>query len=122
MVFAHTFRNKYHGFHLRGLHILILWTRPKSKLFYDRRSVGQSVLVSGHHLGSATNFSFSFTEIIFRRFRFLFNARLPLWREYVSGVYNCYGAFPALSFSGPSAVELVTISQCLVWEWVTSYD
>jgi hypothetical protein len=31
----------------------------KSKLSYDRQSVGQSVLVSGTHLGPATNFSFS---------------------------------------------------------------
>jgi hypothetical protein len=32
-------------------------TVSKSKLYYDRRSVGQSVLVSGTHLGPATNFS-----------------------------------------------------------------
>jgi hypothetical protein len=31
----------------------------KSKLYYDRQSVGQSVLVSCTHLGPATNFSFS---------------------------------------------------------------
>jgi hypothetical protein len=31
----------------------------KLKLVYDRQSVGQSVLVSGTHLGPATNFSFS---------------------------------------------------------------
>jgi hypothetical protein len=31
----------------------------KSKSHYDRQSVGQSVLVSGTHLGPATNFSFS---------------------------------------------------------------
>jgi hypothetical protein len=31
----------------------------KLKLYYDRQSVGQSVLVSGTHLGPATNFSFS---------------------------------------------------------------
>jgi hypothetical protein len=31
----------------------------KLKLIYDRQSIGQSVLVSGGHLGSATNFSFS---------------------------------------------------------------
>jgi hypothetical protein len=30
---------------------------PKSKTYYDRQSVGQSVLVSGTHLGPATNFS-----------------------------------------------------------------
>jgi hypothetical protein len=31
----------------------------KLKLIYDRQSVGQSVLVSGAHLGPAANFSFS---------------------------------------------------------------
>jgi hypothetical protein len=31
----------------------------KSKSHYDRKSVGQSVLVSGAHLGTATNFYFS---------------------------------------------------------------
>jgi hypothetical protein len=31
----------------------------KLQLIYDRQSVGQSVLVSGAHLGPATNFSFS---------------------------------------------------------------
>jgi hypothetical protein len=30
----------------------------KLKLIYDRQSVGQSVLVSGAHLGPVTNFSF----------------------------------------------------------------
>jgi hypothetical protein len=40
-----------------------LWTlfknKMKLKLIYDRQSVGQSILVSGPHLGPATNFSFS---------------------------------------------------------------
>jgi hypothetical protein len=31
----------------------------KLKLIYDRQSVGQSVLVSGAHLGPVTNFYFS---------------------------------------------------------------
>jgi hypothetical protein len=31
-------------------------SKSKSKLYYDRRSVGQSVLVSGTHLGHAANF------------------------------------------------------------------
>jgi hypothetical protein len=36
----------------------VLFTgRKKSKSYYDRQSVGQSVLVSGTHLGPATNFS-----------------------------------------------------------------
>jgi hypothetical protein len=33
--------------------------QSKSKSHYDRQSVGQSVLVSGNHLGPVTNFSFS---------------------------------------------------------------
>jgi hypothetical protein len=31
--------------------------KRKSKLLYERRSVGKSVLLSDHHLGPATNFS-----------------------------------------------------------------
>jgi hypothetical protein len=34
-------------------------SKLKLKLIYDQQSVGQSVLVSGTHLGPATNFSFS---------------------------------------------------------------
>jgi hypothetical protein len=44
--------------------------RKKSKLYYDRRPVGQSILVSGHHLTLATNFSFTFMENISRHLRF----------------------------------------------------
>jgi hypothetical protein len=41
--------------------LVTLWITPqmKSKLLCDRRSLGQSVLVSHHHLGHAINFSFS---------------------------------------------------------------
>jgi hypothetical protein len=35
----------------------VSYSESKSKLYYDRQSVGQSVLVSGTHLGPATNFS-----------------------------------------------------------------
>jgi hypothetical protein len=31
-------------------------SKSKLKLYYDRQSVGQSVLLSGTHLGPATNF------------------------------------------------------------------
>jgi hypothetical protein len=48
----------------------------KSKLSCDRRSVGQSVLVSGHHLKPATNYSFSSMVIVFRHLRFS-NCRAP---------------------------------------------
>jgi hypothetical protein len=44
------------------------WLCPK--LPYDRRSVGQSILVSGHHPGYVTNFSFTSPEYIFRHLRF----------------------------------------------------
>jgi hypothetical protein len=37
-----------------NIHVLM-----KLKLIYDRQSFGQSVLVSGAHLGRVTNFSFS---------------------------------------------------------------
>jgi hypothetical protein len=40
----------------------------KLKLIYDRQSVGQSVLVSGTHLGPATKFSFSL-KFSFRQLR-----------------------------------------------------
>jgi hypothetical protein len=40
--------------------------QSKSKLYYDRHSVGQSVLVSGAHLGPATNAS-PLSLIIFRQ-------------------------------------------------------
>jgi hypothetical protein len=40
-------------------HDMFLWiSQLKLKLVYDRQSAGQSVLVSGAHLGPATNFSF----------------------------------------------------------------
>jgi hypothetical protein len=39
-----------------------LKSKSKSKLYLDRQSVGQSVLVSGTHLGPATNFSYSLLD------------------------------------------------------------
>jgi hypothetical protein len=44
---------------LTRLHMGLFWRLLKLKLIYDRQSVGQSVLVSGTHLGPVTNFSFS---------------------------------------------------------------
>jgi hypothetical protein len=43
------------GAHCRCIKLL----PSKWKLIYDRQSVGQSVLVSGAHLGPVANFSFS---------------------------------------------------------------
>jgi hypothetical protein len=42
----------------------ILKLKLKLKLIYDRQSVGQSVLVSGAHLGPATNLSFSSSPLL----------------------------------------------------------
>jgi hypothetical protein len=62
----------------RGMHTV----RVKSNLTYDRRSVGQSILVSGHHLRPATDLSFSSMEFVLRNLRGVFlNMGLPLWRE-----------------------------------------
>jgi hypothetical protein len=44
--------------------------RSNSKLTYDRRSVGQSLLIWGHHKRSVTNFSFTFMENTFRHLPF----------------------------------------------------
>jgi hypothetical protein len=67
----------------------------KLKLYYDRQSVGQSVLVSGAHLGLATNFSFSLKfpsdscvfVILWR----------PLWREDGSVIYCTIASGPCQS-------------------------
>jgi hypothetical protein len=56
-------------------------SKSKSKLYYDRRSVGQSVLVSGTHLGPATNFSSSL--IIFRQLRVCWCGATSLTRSRV---------------------------------------
>jgi hypothetical protein len=60
---------------------------PESKLYYDQQSVGQSFLVSGTHVGLATNISFSLKFYIDScGFIILY---LPLWREDRSVIY-CY--------------------------------
>jgi hypothetical protein len=53
--------------HVPTNNLLVFWLNgTKPKLPYNRRSVGQSVLVSGHHPGPMTNFSFNSIENIFR--------------------------------------------------------
>jgi hypothetical protein len=49
--------------------------KSKPKLSYDRRPVGQSVLVSGHHLETEAFSSFPSMEIIYQNLRpFLYGA------------------------------------------------
>jgi hypothetical protein len=75
-------------------------------------TVSHSVLVSGHHLGSETNFSFSSMEIIFRPSRFFFNGR-PFSQQDGSVFYSCCWASPAQSFFCLCPTELMTVSHCL---------
>jgi hypothetical protein len=53
----------------------------KSKLFYDQWSVGQSILVSGHHLGHATKFSIPSMKFVFKQLRFFWYEAPSLTRE-----------------------------------------
>jgi hypothetical protein len=90
----------YHGNTVAKFHPKVSPTQIQ--VTYDWRSVGLSVLVSGHLLGHATNFS--------RHLR-VFHMGRPLWREDMSVIYsyNCYCALLALSLSCPSPAELGTL-------------
>jgi hypothetical protein len=96
-----------------------LFAKSKSKLYYDRRSAGKSVLEQSTHLGFTTR-SWLLSDIC----GFLDLGR-PLWREDESVFYSCCWPSPAQSFSGPSPVGLVAIFYCLRFEasfFVASYD
>jgi hypothetical protein len=75
----------------------------ESKLCYNRRLVGQSVLVSSTYLGLKARFLFLSNSCGFVDFG------RPLWREDGSVVYNCCWPLPAQSFSGPSPAGLMNI-------------
>jgi hypothetical protein len=77
----------------------------KLKLIYDRRSAGQSILVSGSHLEPLTRYLFSVWKLS------VFDVGRPLWQEYGSVIswYNCFWALPEQSLSGPSPAELTTV-------------
>jgi hypothetical protein len=63
---------------------IFFYRNTKSKLYYDRQSVGQSVLVSGTHLGPASNFFFLLSLIIFlRQFRACWRGTPSLTRSLV---------------------------------------
>jgi hypothetical protein len=65
------------------------------QLIYDRQSVGQSVLVSGAHLGPVTNFSFSL-KFLLDSYGFVILYR-PLWREDGSVNYCTIASGPCQS-------------------------
>jgi hypothetical protein len=82
----------------------------KSKLCYNRLSVGQSLLALSSRLGPKTTFlllsdSCGFVDV-----------GRPLRREGVSVIYSCYWASPTQSFTGPSPTGLITIFYCLRFE------
>jgi hypothetical protein len=79
-----------------------------SGYFCDRRSVGQSVLVSSPYLRPMTRF-LVLTDIC----GLLVEGR-PLWREDGSVIY----LYNLLSLFGPSPAELITTSCCLIWDYI----
>jgi hypothetical protein len=89
--------------------------KKKSKLCNDRRSIGQSVLVSSTHLGLTTRFlllpdSCGFVDV-----------GRPLWRENGSSVYNCCWSSPAQSFSGSESPLLSQFRDSLTWRARSPY-
>jgi hypothetical protein len=88
----------------------------KFKLSYYRWTVGQSVVVSGHHPGPST--IFPSPRKLSSDICALFSMGRPLWREdgSVTFWYKNYEPFPVLSLSGPSPAPLETIS--CYWKWV----
>jgi hypothetical protein len=64
--------------------------KSKSKLSYERRSVDQSILVLGHHLGPATNSSFSSTGIFFIYLRCEYEAPSLAKGPVCNYSYKCY--------------------------------
>jgi hypothetical protein len=85
----------------------------------DRRSVDQSVLVSGHNLGTGTNFSCS-SRTLSPGICGLVRTGRPIWREdqFLIYEYKLYWTLPALPLSGPSRAELEIISYCLIGNWI----
>jgi hypothetical protein len=84
----------------------------KSKLYYGGHSVGQSALVSGNHLGPATNFSHSLFDYFFDSFGFVDVGR-PLWREVGSVPFSFCRASAAEPFSDLNPTGLMSIFYCL---------
>jgi hypothetical protein len=67
----------------------------RSKVIYDWQSVGQSVLVSGAHLGPVINFSFSL-KFSLDSCELVILSR-PLWREDGSVIYSTVASGPCQS-------------------------
>jgi hypothetical protein len=76
--------------------------KSKFKLIYDRRSAGQSVLMSGTHLGPTTNFSFSLKFFLDSCGVVIFLAPSLTRRRVCNLLYNSFWALPEQSLLGRS--------------------
>jgi hypothetical protein len=88
----------------------------KLKLIYDRQSVGQSVMVSGAHLGPLTNFSFAMRFSVDSCGFVVFVAPSLTRGRVCNSLLNCFWALPEQSLLSRSPVELTAIFYCLVWD------
>jgi hypothetical protein len=77
------------------------------RLFCDRRSVGQSVLMSGLHLRPMTRF------VLLSGICSLHVVGRPPWREDGSVILS----YNLILLPGPSPSELMTTPCCLVWDF-----
>jgi hypothetical protein len=82
-------------------------------LYYDRRAVGQSVLVSGTHLGSATNFH---SLIIFRQLRICWCEVPSLTRGRVCSFQLLLGFISAVILRSESHGTHGHISLSQIWD------
>jgi hypothetical protein len=87
----------------------------KSKLCYERRSVGQSVLEKSTHLELTTRLLLLSDNCGF------VDVRRSLWREDGFAPYNCCWSSPAQSFPGPRPAAFVTIVYCIRFETPPSW-
>jgi hypothetical protein len=89
----------------------------KLKLIYDRRSVGQSVLLSDSNLEPMTRFCFLSDDCGF------LDVWHPLWREDGSVIYlyNCFWALPEHSLLGRSPAELLSHLRPPTWRARSMY-
>jgi hypothetical protein len=101
---------------LSRVHDYLITPWLKLKLIYDRQTDGQSVLVSGAHLGPVTNFSFS---LKFPSDSCGFVILLCLLRREDGSVIYCTIASGPCQSShslGRSPAELTAIFYCLIWD------
>jgi hypothetical protein len=83
-------------------------------------SVGQSILVSGHHLGHAISSSSSCMQVIFRQLRVSYHGAHSLTKERVCNLQLLLDLDSAVCLGSGSA-GFVTISYCIKFETSTTW-